>query len=1233
MTYSSEPSDREPLSEEQREQRIREWYDLVQDGPSDAFEQCLLDHIANRRVRDGSRLIRELERAGYGDPSRDDTAHATEQNSWEPGVGALCGPFRIEEKIGEGGMGCVYRATRQDDLNLKVALKTLTWTEPYLVERFRKESRILAGLKHPNIVHIIDAGMLPSGRPWLAMEHVEGDTLDVYLTRERPDLKQRLALFLKICDAVSHAHQRMIIHRDLKPGNIMVLADGQPKLLDFGIAASLNPGAEKQASTVPDEQMLTPDYASPEQISGQEPGAASDVYSLGVILYLILTGRHPYRFKARTREELIRMIRETPVIRPGEEKEKGFVVRRGADLDAIVLKAMAFEVSQRYTSVEALAADLRRYLETWPVKARSHTRLYLLTRFMQRHPWPVAVSSGLALFLVLFTFYVTRQRDLIRHERDLAERQRQTAEQVTNLLVSMFEQVDPDLARGGEISALEVMESGRIQINSMLADAPEVRTRLMATMGRVYRALGDHDRSRAVLEQSLSYAEYPAKGSTELELIRTLLAGGRYLEAEQRLDALAARLEEHDLTTPARMEHARGQLRFLRGNYLMALQSYETAEQQLQQLPIADRLALRQDRAELWSALGRYAQAIDELQQLLILQQNHYGSVHSSVGQTLAALGIQHQHEGRYQEAASFFDRSESIYHEIFGDDHPKVIQCLSRRGRLFWDQGRYNEAEPVLRKALMLYREHLGNNHPMVANSLKDLGRLLHVKEDLGGAEAHYREALILYRATRGENHPDIAECLNNLALLHQSRSDFDAAESLLRKALAIYRQNPGERHPVVADSLNNLGNLYRTRSDYEMAEQLHRQSLDIYHATLGQDHPSVAIALNNIANTHRGRGDFDIAEQYYHRALDINSRHFGEDHIRLAAMRNNLALCLQAMGRYQESEELHRRSLAARTKTLGEDNPRIAISYNNLGFLLVEAGRYRDAAPFLHRALQLRKQAYNEGHRFIGLGLGNLARLYRETGDYPAAEDHFLRALEIYRTALAEPNIGIVKNLWNLADLRLKEGELERAEDLFREALTMVLELPRGNRYNLVPIHTGLAELYLIRFQDDAAADALEQACEILEERRSEQTALKVHHLQARLLHHRGDRQGARDRLHAVLARCEATLGKEHPLMAEALFDLAELLAEEGNLAEALTRIRQAAAILSDLLPPDHELHHVATSIQGSILYQSARHRDGAELMRNAHRTLSHRLGSLHHLTRDARDRLQLSAIPPLP
>src|SRR5262245_36262074 len=421
----------------------------------------------------------------------------------------LIGPYRVTRLIGRGGMGAVYEAERDDDqFRQQVAIKIIKrgMDTDFVRDRFLRERRILASLDHPHIARLFDGGATPDGMPYFVMEFVAGEPITAYCRRHQLSVNGKLKLFRKVCSAVQHAHQRLVVHRDLKPSNILITEDGEPKLLDFGIAKLLSPdGSQTQTRTETALRLMTPEYASPEQARGQAVATTTDVYSLGVVLYELLTERRPHEFKTYSPAEIERAFCDTEIEEPS--KVAGRMTGAGAraarllagDLDNVVLMAMRKEPERRYQSVEQLSEDIRRYLAGMPVVARKDTFCYRAGKFVRRHKAGVAI---LALLIVL-AVAVTVQAARIARERDRANQEAATAQAVTESLVAMFEVADPGQARGNVITARELLDQGAEKVVRELKNQPAVQAKLLDTIGQLYQSIGLYDREQPLLEEAL----------------------------------------------------------------------------------------------------------------------------------------------------------------------------------------------------------------------------------------------------------------------------------------------------------------------------------------------------------------------------------------------------------------------------------------------------------------------------------------------------------------------------------------------------------------------------------------------------------------------------------------------------------------------------------------------------------------------------------------------------------
>jgi serine/threonine-protein kinase len=694
-------------------------------------------------------------------------------------VGQMVGRYRIEGRIASGGMGTIYLAQRADDqFTQRVAIKIVKrgMDSEEILHRFRAERQTLAALNHPNIARLLDGGATESGQPYLVMEYVEGEPIDEYCDRRRMANADRLRLFLVVCDAVRFAHQNLVVHRDLKPGNILVSADGTPKLLDFGIAKVIAPGGAPHA-TAPQERRLTPEYASPEQVTGRMPTTTSDVYSLGIILYELLTGHRPYDFPTRTPAEIERVVVDglTPApsdvvtrveTRPAPGGGEGLRItpetvslvrdatpeqlrrRLRGDLDTIVLAALRKEPERRYASVEQLANDVRRHLDGLPVSARRDTLGYRTAKFVLRHVVGTTLATLGVLLLAAAVVAFAWQARVASRQRDEAFAARDQSEATTTFLQDMLASADPGES-GPAATVQELLDAAAERLDGDLHTQPLVQASLRSTIGRTYLSLGLYDEA-------------------ELQLRRGY---------EQRLGLLGPR--HHDVAESMN------------------------------------------DLAALLYARGSLDEAATLLRGALEIFREVRGDRNPDAAKTLSSLGAVLRAQGNLDEAESMQRRSLEIRRAISGADSLDVAESLNNLGVLL-SRNRLDEAEAALTEALAIRRARLDTSHPLVSQSVDNLASLLHQRGDLDRAEPLYREALALEIDRLGASHPDVAITQKNLAILHMARGELAEAEELLRACLAIREPIYPPTEPRVFLTQIDLADIVASRGDWGTAASL---------------------------------------------------------------------------------------------------------------------------------------------------------------------------------------------------------------------------------------------------------------------------------------------------------------------------------------------------------------------------------------------------------------------------
>ncbi len=701
-------------------------------------------------------------------------------------AGQVLGAYRLVSLIGQGGMGSVWLAERCDgrfEGRAAVKLLNIALMGRAGEERFRREGNILARVTHPHIAHLIDAGVSPTAQPYLVLEHVEGQTIDRYCDDRALGIEARIRLFLDVLEAVAHAHANLIVHRDIKPANVLVSKDGQVKLLDFGIAKLLEDdsswgggsAAEPSALTREAGAALTPEYAAPEQLAGGLVTTATDVYALGVLLYVLISGQHPAGTAVRSPATLIRAIVETEprrvsdaVISQAAPPEA--LTRHAAhcgttsarlrrtlrgDLDTIVAKALKKNAPERYTSVTALADDLRRYLRHEPISARPDTLRYRTARFVQRHVRGVVTSVVVMLLLGGSTaFYTIR----LATERDRAQREAAKAAKVSDLLTGLLTGADPYAPQPmREPTVRGLLDDGTAQVQRELAGQPELQAEILTVMGRIYRRLGVLDKAQPLLEQALASGR-TAYGPEHVRLAQTL----------------------HDL----------GTLLADKGDYTAAARSLE--------------------------------RALDMRRQLL-------GEEHADVAVTLSELGRVYQDLGSNQRAEPLQREALRIRRKVLGAEHRETAVSLSDLASVLRLNGDLSGAESLLRQSLELNRKARGDDHPNTAMTLHDLALIAEARGDRPYAESLLRQALAMQRMALGDRHPVVAQTLNNLSRVLRDQARYGEAASALREALEIARPALGSEHQLVAIYSINLAAVQVALHEPAAAEPLLREGLRV--------------------------------------------------------------------------------------------------------------------------------------------------------------------------------------------------------------------------------------------------------------------------------------------------------------------------------------------------------------------------------------------------------------------
>ena len=871
-------------------------------------------------------------------------------------VGRRIGPYVVTGEAGRGGMGVVYLAERGDgQFRQRVALKVLPrgLESDHAVRRFLEERQILASLSHKGIARLLDGGVTDEGLPYFAMEYVEGSWIDRYANERQLGVEDRLRLFIDVCAAVQYAHQNLVVHRDLKPSNILVTEDGSVKLLDFGIAKLVSDESPNETRT--GGRRLTPRYASPEQVCGKPVTTVSDVYTLGVLLYELLTGHSPYQLSALTAAELSKTVCHTEVTRPSAAVPEDVARPLRGDIDTIVLTALQKDPARRYVSAAALAEDVQRHLEGRPVRARPDTLRYRASKFVRRHKVGVVVGSALAVSVAAGVVGIAWQGAVASRERAHAQRQAANAARASALLVDMFRLSDPDVAKGATITAREILARGTQRVETDFADDSAFQAVMLRELGKIYQNLALTEDAKRLVGRAVAVSR--ASGpSTELaagihQLGEIEAARAQYASAENHFrEALRMRrtlyAEKHD--------DVAGSARAL-ADVLMNQRKYDEVD-------------------------SLYREALDIERRLHGVNSPHAAS-------TLHSLAATHHNRGSSKDAEPLFREAVAIYRGIHAPDDPVAAEARLDLANILLIRQQYAEAEPLLREALDLRRRLYPAGHPALVKALSGLGALHFSTSHLRESESILREALETGSPTMGADHPDIIQLKQMLGAALAELGRHDESDRVFTDAIERWRARGAASTPMLvlvqtmrAENRLWAGRLQAARDDFAEAVTTGRR-------LFGNTHSFVAIGIRGVARVDAERGQLKAAEAGMRNALTAFGTNLRPNNYNVLSTKRSLAEVLSLQGRHAEADSLLIEILKLQRGTLVKGHMEIARVLQAQGEVKLRRGDPAAAEPLLREALAMRVAALGAGH-------WSVAESRSALGEALAAQDRQARA-----------------------------------------------------------------------------------------------------------------------------------------------------------------------------------------------------------------------------------------------
>lgn len=974
--------------------------------------------------------------------------------------------YRIVKAIGAGGMGAVYLAEQLIPVHRKVAIKLIhnEIGSESNATRFEAERQSLALMDHPNIAKIFDGGETRSGQKFFVMEYVDGVSITNYCNSKRLSIQARLDLFVQVCNAIQHAHQKGIIHRDIKPSNVLVSQyDGmvQSKLIDFGIAKPDQPKFQ-QGHTAIGSLVGTPEYMSPEQADFEslDIDTRSDIYSLGVLLYKLLTDVTPVDKRGRpgiSVSEVLKIVRDEDAERPSDKLRRSkhsnsvafnrtlslsiLVETLRRDLDWIVLKSLEKNRDLRYQTASDFANDIKRYLAGEPVLAHPPSTRYRVKKFYQRYKAPLLAASVAFFVLVAGVFGTSiglveanRQKGLAIEAEQLATKrlktalaERERADQKADIAATVRSfledgilgipettlKTDPAFRANPYLTIREVLLRADQEAN-MLKDQPFVESEIRHTIGISLRSVGEYEKSIANLERSYQ------------------------LLIQQDADAVNVGATLHNLALSYDYH----------GQTKKALEVYQRAADALKvhfQPEHANRLRTESAIAASLSDIGDHAQAIEILDNAIACSTDAYGKSHRETNKLRASLAEVLRSNGEDKKAISILEEVQAYQVKELGAEHLSTLSTMNNLALAYQSMGRIQEAAELLSKIIPAEKKQLGNDHPQLLTSIHNLAGVLSEKGEYGESRELYEKTVEISTRKFGPNNLNTLRAQHALAEIYHTMGDDKRSLPLVKRVYKQFELQLGEDNPTTLNALHLLASIYRDQGNQQLSAEYFRKAIARKTKVIGEGHPHTLTSMSGYASLLRQQGKYEEAVDTLEKVRDFQVIRFGESHPDTLNVMSNLGGAYRENEQYDEAIELLEKTLELRTKVLGSDHPDLLPTLNNLGVAYGNVGRRAESLKIAEQAHRGMAKSLGADHPKTLNSLANAAVGYWSLGKLEKSVPMFE---EIYRRQtkkLGEDNPATLLTAANLGVNYRDAGKVEEGIRMMKKAADAIESFPR--------------------------------------------------------------------------------------------------------------------------------------------------------------------------------------------